>query len=382
MIRVGLGVTAFCKGLTRGNVDGIGTYTRALMEQLSSERGTSPAAKPSIIPFTFNAQIPDLLGSTRHKLIPYSLGAAWSALSNQDFPGIGQLSSRVDLIHASDHYIPHCKTVPLVATLMDALPLSHPEWSRSEFRTLKNTLWRKAIGWADSIITISEYSKQQLSKWANIPIHKITVIPLGVGLDWFNVVSETKLALIKYQYALPESFFIAVGTLQPRKNLIRTIHAHKMLPTAVRQRSPLLIVGSQGWKSEDILSLIAQESAGGSVRWLKHVPQADLLPLLKLSNALVFPSLAEGFGLPVLEAFAARVPVITSNSTSLPEVAGDAALLVNPLNTEEIRAAMERVLEDAALMESLKHKGFDRAKQFTWSACAKSTLDVYRNTLS
>lgn len=382
MIRVGLGVTALCKGLIHGNVDGIGTYTRELMEQWSLERHLGPAAKPSIVPFAFNTQIPEHLGSTSHKLIPYSLGAAWSALSNQDLPGIGPLSDRVDLIHASDHYIPRCKTVPLVATLMDALPLSHPEWSRSEFRTLKNILWRKAIGWADSIITISEYSKQQLSKWANIPIHKITVIPLGVGLGWFDDVSETKFAQIKCQYALPESFFIAVGTLQPRKNLIRTIQAHKMLPAVVRQCAPLLIVGSQGWKSEDILSLIDQESTGGSVRWLKHVPQADLLPLLKLSNALVFPSLAEGFGLPVLEAFAAGVPVITSNSTSLPEVAGDAALLVDPLNTEEIRAAMERVLEDAALMESLKHKGFDRAKQFTWSACANSTLDVYRNTLS
>lgn len=382
MIRVGLGVTALCKGLTRGNVDGIGTYTRALIAELSSERQTSHTTVPSIVPFAFNAPIPKHLGSISHKLIPYSLGAAWSALSNQDFPGIGQLSKQVDLVHASDHYIPHCKTVPLVATLMDALPLSHPEWSRSEFRTLKNTLWRKAIGWADSIITISEYSKLQISKWANIPIHKITVIPLGVGLDWFNNVSETKFAQIKCQYALPESFFIAVGTLQPRKNLIRTIRAHKMLPGAIRQRVPLLIVGSQGWKSENILRLIAQESAGGSIRWLKHVPQADLLPLLKLSNALVFPSLAEGFGLPVLEAFAAKVPVITSNSTSLPEVAGDAALLVDPLNTEEIRTAMECVLEDVTLMESLKHKGFNRAKQFTWSACAKSTLDVYRNTLS
>jgi glycosyltransferase involved in cell wall biosynthesis len=381
MIRVGLGVTALCKGLKRGNVDGIGTYTRELIAQLSSERQASPATVSSIVPFAFNAPIPKQLGSIGHKLIPYSLGAAWSALSNQDFPGIRQLSKQVDLVHASDHYIPHCKTVPLVATLMDALPLSHPEWSSSEFRTLKNALWRKAIGWADSIITISEYSKLQLSKWANIPIHKITVIPLGVGLDWFDDVSETKFAQIKRQYALPESFFIAVGTLQPRKNLIRTIRAHKMLPVAVRQRVPLLIVGNQGWKSEDILRLIAQESAGGSIRWLKHVPQADLLPLLKLSNALVFPSLAEGFGLPVLEAFAAKVPVITSSSTSLPEVAGDAALLVNPLNTEEIRTAMERVLEDVALMESLKHKGFDRAKQFTWSACAASTFDVYRNTL-
>lgn len=382
MIRVGLGVTALCKGLAHDNVDGIGTYTRELMENWLHENNTPSFSDPSLIPFSFNAQIPDSISSTAVSLGAYSLGAAWSAFTTQDFPGIRRLSSRVDLIHATDHYIPRCKSVPIVATLMDVLPLSHPEWSRSEFRSVKNTLWLKAIGWADSIITISEYSKQQLAKWANIPPYKITVIPLGVGLGWFDFVSARISAQIKNKYALPKMFFIAIGTLQPRKNLERTIIAHKMLPASIRQRAPLLIVGSQGWKSEDTLRLIAQESEGGYIRWLKHIPQQDLLPLLKLSTALVFPSLAEGFGLPVLEAFAARIPVITSNTTSLPEVAGDAALLIDPLNTEELRDAMTRVLEDTALMEDFKRKGFERARQFTWSACIKSTFDVYRNTLS
>lgn len=382
MIRVGMGVTALCKGLTHGNIDGIGTYTRELMRHWSTENDINPSLVPDLVPFTFNTTISDVLGSTGIRLGPYSVGAAWSALSNQDFPSIGRLTSDVDLIHASDHYIPRCKTVPIVATLMDALPLSHPEWSRSEFRNLKNKLWLRAISWADSIITISEYSKQQLSHWADIPSRKITVIPLGVNLAWFDFVSERILEQVKHKYTLPETFFIAVGTLQPRKNLIRLIQAHKMLPATTRQRAPLLIVGSEGWKSEDILALIAQESTSGYVRWLKRVPQADLLPLLKLSNALIFPSLAEGFGLPVLEALAAKVPVVTSNTTSLPEVAGDAALLVDPLDTEEISSAMKRVLEDTALMKNLKQKGFERAKEFTWSACAKSTFDVYRNTLS
>jgi len=382
MIRVGLGVTALCKGLAHGNVDGIGTYTRELMEHWASEFSNINDSSPNLVPFSFNAPIPHAFGQRAFKLPSYSLGAAWSVLSNQNFLKIGELSKEVDIIHATDHYIPLCKTSPLVATLMDALPFSHPEWSRGEFRKLKNTLWLKAIGWADSIITISEYSKQQLSLWANIPLHKITVIPLGVNAAWFEPVSENLSAQIKSQYALPDMFFISVGTLQPRKNLMQTIQAHKMLPKSLRQRAPLLIVGAQGWKSEETLKLIDQEAAGGFVRWLKHVPQADLLPLLKLSSALVFPSLAEGFGLPVLEAFAAKVPVITSNSTSLPEVAGDAALLVDPLNVEELCLAMIRAIEDIDLIERNKLKGFERAHQFTWAACAKSTFNVYRNTLS
>ena len=382
MIRVGLGVTALCKGLIHNNVDGIGTYTRELMGQWAPDLSVDDYAKPNLIPFSFNTTIPSDLGSLSFKLSPYSLGAAWSALSNQDFIAIEHLSQKVDLIHATDHYIPLCKTSPIVATLMDALPLSHPEWSRSELRSLKNTLWLKAIGWADAIITISEYSKNELSKWANIPPHKITVIPLGVSAGWFEYVSENLSVRIKKKYSLPDTFFISVGTLQPRKNLSRTIQAHQKLPKSIRQRTPLLIVGSQGWKSEDTLKMVEQEAGNGCIRWLKHVPQADLLPLLKHSSALVFPSLAEGFGLPVLEAFAAEVPVITSNSTSLPEVAGDAALLVDPLNVDALCIAMSRVLEDHDLIEKNKHLGLIRARQFTWSACAASTLDVYRKTLS
>jgi alpha-1,3-rhamnosyl/mannosyltransferase len=149
----------------------------------------------------------------------------------------------------------------------------------------------------------------------------------------------------------------------------------------VRKAAPLIIVGSAGWKSEEVLSLIGQEKISGGVRWLQHVPNVDLLPILKLSSALVFPSLAEGFGLPVLEAFAANVPVITSNTTSLPEVAGDAAILINPLDVKELCIAMQRSLDDNALVEKNKSLGLARARQFTWEACAQATLDVYRKTL-
>jgi alpha-1,3-rhamnosyl/mannosyltransferase len=264
---------------------------------------------------------------------------------------------------------------------MDALPLSNPEWSRNEFRATKNFLWRRTLSWADTIITISEYSKQQLVHWTNISADKIAVIPLGVAQSWFHSVPEDCFAQVKHKYSLPEMFFISVGTLQPRKNIARTIQAHRMLPTALRRRVPLLIIGSAGWKSEEVLRLIAQEPIDGAVRWLRHIPNADLLPILKLSSALVFPSLAEGFGLPVLEAFAANVPVITSNSTSLPEVAGDAAILINPLDVQELCSAMHRSLEDNGLIESNKRLGLERAHLFTWEACAKATLAVYRKTL-
>ena len=130
------------------------------------------------------------------------------------------------------------------------------------------------------------------------------------------------------------------------------------------------------------MRLIEEESDSGVVRWLQHLPDADLLPVLKLATSLVFPSLGEGFGLPVLEAFAAQVPVITSNTTSLPEVTGDAAVSLDPMDVDAIARAMKRLSEDSAFAEGLKQRGVARARQFTWQKCADATLDVYRRVLA
>jgi alpha-1,3-rhamnosyl/mannosyltransferase len=182
-------------------------------------------------------------------------------------------------------------------------------------------------------------------------------------------------------YQLPETFFISVGTLQPRKNVESTIWAHRALSPAERVRTPLIIIGRAGWKCEEVMRLIEEDSASGTVRWLKHVPDADLLPVLKLASALVFPSLGEGFGLPVLEAFAASVPVITSNTTSLPEVTGKAAISLNPLDVDAISRAMQQVLQDSNLVTLLRQRGLSHARNFSWQTCANSTLNVYKRML-
>jgi len=182
-------------------------------------------------------------------------------------------------------------------------------------------------------------------------------------------------------YQLPETFFISVGTLQPRKNVESTILAHRAFIAAERARTPLIIIGRAGWKCEEVTKLIEEDSTSGAVRWLNHVPDADLLPVLKLASALVFPSLGEGFGLPVLEAFAASVPVITSNSSSLPEVAGDAAILINPLDVDAISNAMKQVLENLDLVMLLRQRGVARARRFSWQTCADLTLEVYKRML-
>ena len=264
MMRVGFGVSALCKGLAGGGLHGIGHYTREMLARFnghgSIEHGQpDPAIK--LVPFAFGCPVPPgLTGDAGVQLGRYSVNAARSVLTGANFLGIDRLAKQVDLIHATDHYVPRCKSVPIVATLMDAIPLSHPQWLRSEWRAVKNMLWKRAANWADSVITISDYSKVELSRWAGIPLERITVIPLAVDDRWFHDVSQTEFERVRAQYALPNHFFVSVGTLQPRKNVETTIRAHRALTAAERQRTPLLIIGRAGWKCEAVMRLI-EESA-------------------------------------------------------------------------------------------------------------------------
>ena len=421
MMRVGFGVTALCKGLAGGGSDGIGNYTLEMLRQFGvrddlslvpfafgqavasevlkelkhaapsapaeqtasdDESGLSPIRNPSEPALETKRSAADSADRSGITLGRYPLNAAWSAATSFNFFGINRLNQKVDLIHATDHYVPKCSPVPLVATLMDAIPLSHPHWSRGNHRGLKNALWIRAANWADQIVTISEYSKLELAKWTGISLNKISVIPLGVDKRWFREVPAAEFAQVRARYALPERFFISVGTLQPRKNIEGAILAHRSMPLAERQRVPLVIVGRAGWKCEAVLKMIDEDTSSGAVRWLQHVPEADLLAVVKSASALVFASLAEGFGLPVLEAFAAQVPVVTSNTTSLPEVTGDAALTVDPLDVAALSAAMSRVIGDEVLANDLKQRGLLRAQTFNWQTCAAATVGVYQEVLT
>jgi alpha-1,3-rhamnosyl/mannosyltransferase len=390
MMRVGFGVTALCKGLAGGSQDGISYYTQELMTQFAKRK------ELSLAPFSFDvgaqdaraldrkvlgSSAPDFASRSALYLRKYPAGALYSVFTGSDFPGIGKLG-KVDLIHATDHYIPRAKFAPVVATLMDAIPFSHPEWSSGRFRSAKNALWKKAISWADHIITISEYSKSELCKWTDVSADRISVIPLGVDTRWFRDVTPEESAMVRTKFALPAQYFISVGTLQPRKNISTVIAAHRSLPDAERTHTPLVIVGRAGWKCEQEIAQIAQDARAGKVIWLQHVSDAELLPIMKAAKALLFPSLAEGFGLPVLEAFAAQVPVITSTTTSLPEVAGDAALLIDPIDTGSITTAMNQVLDDVDLRTQLIQRGLNRANTFTWQRCAEQTVVCYRHFLA
>lgn len=307
--------------------------------------------------------------------------ALWTLLCGLPFPVVQRrLKGNADLLHATDHFIPKLRDIPVVATLHDAIPLSHPEWINYSFKSLKNALWRKSAHWAEHVITVSEYSKQEIIRWFGLAPERISVTPLGVDERWFGESSSNERARVRQQHELPARYFLFVGTLQPRKNMATLIRAHRALPPELRRTLPLVVAGRAGWMCEKEASAL-RDGDGGTLRYLGHVTEQDLPTLMRQAAVFVLPSLHEGFGLPVLEAFAAGTPVVASQAGAIPEVAGDAALLVDPLDAAGMARAMQHAATDLKLAETLRAKGTARAKEFTWQRTAELTVQVYRSLL-
>lgn len=375
-MKVGFGATVWGRGLASQHLDGIGYYTQEVFRRLDHD---SAQLRPVVFG-DVGAEKIDGLQAIR--MWRYSVSAGLSALSGLPFVGSGLLAKEVDIFHATDHYTPKLRCVPVVATLMDAIPLSHPQWVSQRLRGLKNWLWRTSGQWADHVITISDFSRTEVAKHFRIPESRITVTPLGVDDRYFERLSGDASEAVLHKYGVPERFFIFVGTLQPRKNVERIVLAHEALPAALRAQCPLLIVGRHGWGCDDLVAKLNAYDADGPVRWLQGVDDFEKRVLMQRSTALVFPSLFEGFGLPVLEGFASQTPVITSNSTSLPEVAADAAWMLDPMDVYAMADAMATLARDQSLAKDFVAKGLQRARSFTWDACAAQTLKVYERVLS
>ena len=379
MKTVGFGTTVWAHGEAAGFLDGIGIYTRALWRELALLAEVE-RAELQLKPYAFGKQAPTLecgtpgILSTRFPMHCLSATVLGTALPQS------RLDTALDLFHATDHRIPRISGVPVVATVMDVIALTHPEWIRQRLHSFKSFLFERTILSAQRIITISEYSKRDIVKHVGVDPDRIHVTPLGVERDYFTRVEDICKAEVLNRLGLRPGFFLFVGTLQPRKNLDTAIEAHQRLPAAVRKRYPLVIVGREGWSSEATIARLQRLEQRGEASWLRYLPRQEVLALLQSACALVFPSLYEGFGLPVLEAFASRCPVITSNTTSLPEVAGDSAWLVDPQDVDALSLTMQALLESEALKQSMIGSGYQRALSFTWRACAEKTLDVYRRS--
>ncbi len=373
---MGFGVTFLSDRIEHGRLDGIGVYTKSLWDGLKSSKNLHPLS------FSTQARIEKSQEFLNHHIdstpTPYPIHSGISSLLNAPLGELREYEKSIDLFFAPDHHIPFLRDTPVVASVMDIIPFIHPEWASGKLRAVKNFAFKRAVKSADHIITISQHSKQDIINHFEIDEHKISTVPLGVDSRFFIRADESSIESVKSKYGIDREFFLSVGTLQPRKNILRTIEAFRRLPKLHRDDSMLVIVGQDGWGSDELAISIKKMKEDGDGIWLSYLPQDEVYALMQSASAIVYPSLYEGFGLPIVEGFASQTPVITSTTTSMPEVAGDAAILVDPYSTEEISKAMEQILDSSELSQELIAKGLEKVREYSWEISTQRHLEIFR----
>lgn len=229
---------------------------------------------------------------------------------------------------------------------------------------------------ASHLIAVSQATKKDLVERLGVSSSRISVVYEGINKEIFKPQSKKVVGEVKEKYGLKE-YLLFVGTIQPRKNLKNLILAYAQIYN--KYDIDIVIAGKSGWLDKDIYQLPKELNIEGRVKFLHYVPQKDLPALYSGAKALTFPSLFEGFGLPIVEAFACGLPVLTSNVSSMPEVANNSALLINPYDIFSITKGLEQILSNNNLREQLTRKGFERAKLFSWEKAAKETIEIFNN---
>jgi glycosyltransferase involved in cell wall biosynthesis len=292
----------------------------------------------------------------------------------------GLRAQHIDLFHGLDHIgVPLlAKVGRYVATVHDMIPLLWPQWVTRKHRLVVTAAYDRLRQQVDIVITPSEATKADVVRHLQINPQRIVVIPWGCDERFQPSGDPEHFAAVRQRYRLPAQYLLFVGTLEPRKNLTTLLHAYAMVRAERRGKDlKLVVAGRTGWLYADIFDTVKTLALDEEVIFTGFVDDEDLPDLYRGAQLFVFPSLYEGFGLPILEAMASGIPVIASNVASMPEVAGDAAILVDPHDSKAIAEGIARILVEDRLRQAMIEKGLARARRFTWDAAALSTLELY-----
>ncbi|HEY9462811.1 MAG TPA: glycosyltransferase family 1 protein [Vicinamibacterales bacterium] len=286
---------------------------------------------------------------------------------------------RPDLFHAPHYVLPaaiHCNSV---VTIHDCIHLMFPQYlpNRMAYAYARAQMWTAAHR-SDCILTVSDASKRDILHLFNIPPEKIVVVYNAIDAHFSVTPPPDAVARVRERYQLDHRFLLYVGNIKPHKNLVRLIEAFSELRTGDLEDLKLLIIGDEISKLPALRLAVHRHKLHKHVRFLGYVPDDQLAVLYRLAAVFVFPSLYEGFGLPPLEAMASGTPVVVSNVSSLPEVVGDAAVLVDPHDIDSIVDGLRCVLTNPARAEDMRRKGLERSREFSWERSVARTLEVYK----
>jgi len=320
------------------------------------------------------------LGAYSHEKSVLSIGStlgrlAWfHAINRSGLPLVDWFGPRADVFHASHMLWNAPRRTRLTATLYDMtcwqVPETHPRGNVTAMKRFAAAVLSRA----DGLIAISESTRDDAIRILGLPENRIAVIYPGVADGYFDVAPEA-VAAARAKHRLARPYLLFVGTVEPRKNIDTMLGAYARLPASLREQFEIVLAGPVGWAARETIERVRARTGG--LRYLGYVPEEDLPGITAGATVFVYPSLYEGFGLPLAQAMAAAVPSITSGVSSMPEVAGGAALLVDPRSESELTAAMERLLLSEAQRRQLADIGLRRSRQFTWDHCARASLAFF-----
>lgn len=329
------------------------------------------------------AQLPNYLSHIPHKSVnignkPWRMGVLLSQLLR--WPMDKTFGAR-DIFHATNHLLAHFSTARTVFTLHDLIFLRYPEYHKLYNRwylTLAMPIYLRA---ADVIITPSECSKQDAIAYYGLPESKIKVIYEAPAPYFKRASNAAELEHVRQKYNLPPKYILHVATIEPRKNLSRLLDVFKAL-LADWPDLKLVLIGKKGWLYEPFFQKLQAMGLQELVIFPGYIDEADLPACYEMAEVFVFPSLYEGFGLPPLEAMACGTPVVSSNSSSLPEAIGEAGIMVEPTDTAALTVAIQRVLNNTTLQADLKQRSLAQAQKFSWTKAATELKTVYESLCS